>query len=565
MDILSFVIIAIIVVQIIFFWRNLQRMREFKKIFSAPLSWGISKDPLSGFVSGIRGNGNKTFDAIRNSINKYLFSNKGSVIDFGLLKDAIDRHCDSIEDDINAQTPVPLYCGLAGTMFGVIFGLVPLISSGALIFLLNGQIVNGVTQEQMNNIAANGINDLLSGVAWAMSASICGIVLTTLNSILFKRFKLKEEEGKNSFLAWMQAVLLPELPTDTGDALKQLVKNLNKFNSTFANNAQQLDNTLARVNQVYHEQDEIIKAVHDMDVMKMAKANVRVLDELQSCTDLLQEFNTYLHSVKGYTEQIERFNQQFNEESERLHILEEIRDFFMRHKGELSKEIANSDNALKTALKKINETSSENIQELTKNLTEQTAHFKSITREQLEMFKDFSNEMHNTYSTQMNMLPELIKRMEKFSAIPASIEKMISEVKSSNSQMNQSVKQDVNHTLNVLNELGRKVGHSGSNSAFAGGFPGWMRWSILIAAVVIAIACTGNTAFNIWNGIYNSPKQPTEQAEQNDSITEIDSLEQKVMPLTMQPVSPNVGLSDKADTGKKPSTKKVPVKKSSED
>ena len=189
MDILSFVIIAIIVVQIIFFWRNLQRMREFKKIFSAPLSWGISKDPLSGFVSGIRGNGNKTFDAIRNSINKYLFSNKGSVIDFGLLKDAIDRHCDSIEDDINAQTPVPLYCGLAGTMFGVIFGLVPLISSGALIFLLNGQIVNGVTQEQMNNIAANGINDLLSGVAWAMSASICGIVLTTLNSILFKRFK----------------------------------------------------------------------------------------------------------------------------------------------------------------------------------------------------------------------------------------------------------------------------------------------------------------------------------------------------------------------------------------
>ena len=33
----------------------------------------------------------------------------------------------------------------------------------------------------------------------------------------------------------------------------------------------------------------------------------------------------------------------------------------------------------------------------------------------------------------------------------------------------------------------------------------------------------------------------------------------------MQPVSPNVGLSDKADTGKKPSTKKVPVKKSSED
>ena len=45
------------------------------------------------------------------------------------------------------------------------------------------------------------INDLRLGVAWAMAASICGIVLTTLNSVLFKRCKLEEESGKNSFFS----------------------------------------------------------------------------------------------------------------------------------------------------------------------------------------------------------------------------------------------------------------------------------------------------------------------------------------------------------------------------
>ena len=35
----------------------------------------------------------------------------------------------------------------------------------------------------MDNLAASGINELLAGVAWAMAASICGILLTTINSL----------------------------------------------------------------------------------------------------------------------------------------------------------------------------------------------------------------------------------------------------------------------------------------------------------------------------------------------------------------------------------------------
>ena len=96
-------------------------MHEFRDIFKHEPSWRIEKSEDTGFVCGIEGAGNNVFDSIKLSINKYLENNSGSVIDFHLLKDAADRHCDSVENDINTQTPIPLYCGLMGTMAGVIF------------------------------------------------------------------------------------------------------------------------------------------------------------------------------------------------------------------------------------------------------------------------------------------------------------------------------------------------------------------------------------------------------------------------------------------------------------
>ena len=133
--IVPIVVFAIICVQILFFVLNLYRMYEFKDVFKFESSWRIDKNEETGFVCGIEGSGNRIFSSIKLSINKYLSNNSGSVIDFHLLKDAADRHCDSVENDISTQTPIPLYCGLAGTMAGVILGLIPLISSGALIYL----------------------------------------------------------------------------------------------------------------------------------------------------------------------------------------------------------------------------------------------------------------------------------------------------------------------------------------------------------------------------------------------------------------------------------------------
>ncbi len=482
--IVPIIIICIIALQLFFFAKNLSRMWQFKNIFSLQKTWNLRRHPETNLVDGLYGDGNSIFESILKSINKYLENNAGSVIDFGLLKDAVDRHCDSVEDDIVTQTPIPLYCGLAGTMAGVIVGLWDLLKSDAIIILMtggSGQIANS------SGIAAGGVNALLSGVAWAMVASICGIMLTTLNSILFKRCKLKEESGKNSFLAWMQSKLLPELPSDTSQALTNLVKNLNKFNNTFAINTSNLGNALHAVNQSYAIQADIIKAVHDMDVMKMAKANVRVLEELQHCTDKLEVFNEYLDGINGYTDAIHRFEEQFQSEADRIHVLEEIRDFFRRHKGEIAKTTADADRVLKASLDNIKESTSNNVEELHARFVEQSEAFKQIIRGEKEAFEQLSSEIKVQFSAQMDNMPQIAKRMDEISTIPAKLDRLIEKIERSNSQL----VVDIARSIKQLQPL--NANSVGNEPVTRSTTPVWMKFTAWVAIVIIAIACVFNS------------------------------------------------------------------------
>lgn len=492
------IIIAIVCIQIFFFVKNLLRMNQFSKIFSEESSWRLRRNTETHLVDGVYGSGNSIFDAIKNSINKYLGNNSGSVIDFGLLKDAVDRHCDSVENDIATQTPIPLYWGLAGTMAGVIIGLTDLLKSDAILTLMgsSGGVINTASEN-----AALGINSLLSGVAWAMLASIIGILLTTANSLLFKRCKLKEENGKNSFLAWMQSELLPELPSDTSQALNNLVKNLNKFNNTFRENTSNLGNALNAVNQSYAIQADIIKAVHDMDVMKMAKANVRVLQELKECTDKLEAFNEYLNDIEGYTTAIHRFESQFGEQADRLHILEEIRDFFRRHKSEIAKTTADADRTLQESLENIKESTSENVNEMQKRFVEQSEHFKKILEDEKEAFERFMTQLNAQFSAQMSHMPQLAKQLEEISSIPVRLDKLIDKMEKSNAKLASDISFALKQSMQTNKVTAHISGEEGTIIATGESMPSWMKWTVISALVIIAVACIFNVV------VYFFPKE----------------------------------------------------------
>lgn len=511
------IVLFIIILQIYFYRKNIKRMNEFSSVFYDPDSWDIMYDANTRFVSGIEGNGNEVFESIKLSINEYLGNNSGSVIDFQLLKDAVDRHCDSVENDVNTLTPIPLYCGLAGTMAGVIVGLTSLLFTGSITALLSSGSSDFGT-------AANGVNDLLSGVAWAMLASICGIIFTTLSSIRFKGHKIKGESGKNTFLAWLQAKLLPELPSDTSDALNRLVKNLNQFNNTFADNTTQLRGALRDVNESYRIQGDIIKAVHDMDVMKMARANVKVLEELKACTDKLEQFNLYLDGIHGYTDAIHTFTSQFEKESNRLRILEEIKLFFERHKGEIAKDTADCDVALREALNTLKNSASTNTVELNKTLTEQAEAFKQIIKEERESFFSLNNDLLTKFNTELGHIPMLQKRLSDISEIPSKLDKLIDRMEKSNDRLVSSVSAKMDNTAEKIFKAYSNAGHGGV--VYNGGFPRWMRWVFLVSVIVVALSCVGNTVYGIW---FVGGKTETVSIETpSDSVASIDPVMPKV-------------------------------------
>lgn len=523
MSLLVPIIVAfIIALQIFFFVKNVLRMRDYKKIFAEENSWGIAHNPETNFVSGIYGRGNNVFESIKDSINKYLENNSGSVIDFSLLKDAVDRHCDSVENDINTLTPTPLYCGLAGTMAGVIVGLGSLITTGSITDLLSSGSGNFGT-------AAEGVNDLLSGVAWAMLASIMGILLTTIASLLFKRYKLQGESGKNTFLAWLQAKLLPELPSDTSDALNRLVKNLNKFNNTFAENTSSLRSALREVNESYRIQGDVIKAVHDMDVMKMAKANVRVLEELKECTDKLEQFNEYLDDIHGYTDAIHTFTTQFEQEANRLHVLEEIQQYFMRHKAEIAKDSADVDIALRDALRTLKETANTNANELNSTLVQQAEEFKRIIADERESFENLNVELRTMFSAELNQIPMLQKQLAEIAGIPGKLDQLIDRMECSNSALASSVNGTMVRTAKELTTA--SFHDEASPYATPQVLSGWMKWTIVVSVILIALACISNTIYNIWFAEDNSPSVTATigEADDTDSIMNapisVDSVE----------------------------------------
>ena len=532
------IVVAIIALQIFFFNKNVLRMKEYKEIFVEESSWGIAYNPDTKFVSGIYGSGNKVFESIKDSINKYLENNSGSVIDFSLLKDAVDRHCDSVENDINTLTPTPLYCGLAGTMAGVIVGLGSLIIKGSITELLLPGAADGFGG------AASGVNDLLSGVAWAMLASSMGILLTTTASLLFKRYKLQGESGKNTFLAWLQAKLLPELPSDTSDALNRLVKNLNQFNNTFAENTSSLRGALCEVNESYRIQGDIIKAVHDMDVMKMAKANVRVLEELKECTDKLEQFNEYLDSIHGYTDAIHTFTTQFENEANRLHVLEEIKQFFMRHKAEIAKDSADVDVALKDALHTLKETASTNTNELNSTLIQQAEEFKRIIVEEKETFEKLNNEIHAQFKSELNQIPMLQKQLAEIAGIPGKLDKLIERMERSNSVLASSVNGTMTQTAKELTGFSSFGGKS--TYAMPQLLSGWMRWTIVVSVILIALACISNTVYGIWFKDNNTSSVVSTAIEMDENsvmspLNDIDSVqkqsEQQVLPVQSTPLN----------------------------
>ena len=363
----------------------------------------IAEIPVYSSLNGVR-------NTIITSINNYLERNNSSTSDFHLIKDIVDRNCDAADDEIQTQLPVPLYCGLMGTMLGIIVGILYLWLSGDLDALLGVATAAGS--------GAGGIKALLGGVALAMISSIVGIALTTYGSWQAKQIKSDEESAKHNFLSWMQAELLPAMNTDAASAMRMMVENLTAFNNTFAANTKELNDSLSHVAETTKGQAEILEAINDLKINRIAAANVEVYDKLKNCTSEIGQLAEYLNNVSSYLANVRALNQKLDNADARSRLIEEMATYFKQERanidsisGIITRSMGDADSALQKSIEVLKENVTKQNDGLVQHMVEQNQRLVRVLDEQQTTLENRAQELGKLVS-EMSQLTEVKKTMQ---------------------------------------------------------------------------------------------------------------------------------------------------------
>lgn len=487
--------IAVVIVVVIFqykkFSENRKRIDLFSKIFAGQ-DYALAKDE-NDLVVGISGSGNEIFDDIKSSINGYLGGTQGTEVDFQLLKDSVDRHCDMIEDEINSQMPLPLYFGLAGTMTGAIIGLFALVWGGSILELMSG------TSGTIATGAASNINDLLWGVAIAMVASALGIILTSWNTIYFKNKKLQEETEKNKFLAWMQSKVLSAVPSGVSQQMKALVNQLVTFNRNFKTNTDAINTTLGRAKEVYQSQAHVIEEYKAIDLEGIATGVSAIMRRLRSSTESLDNFTQYLSIVHEYYQEMQVFAEKLNHETDRINILYDIKNFFQSHKGVIAEETADAHKNLQESIKSVQESTEQQINDTYVTLTEQSQKLKDAVNENNEQFRSLCEDMRNKFKEQMAEMPAVAQNLKKLEDIPNALEAAVSKITQSQERLAADFLKASQRIVNAVDKNpghGTVVEHEASSSGLE--IPASLKWTVIVGVIIMTLVTIGNTAYTIW-------------------------------------------------------------------
>jgi hypothetical protein len=306
------------------------------------------------------------------------------------MKDIVDRNCDAKEEEINAQIPVPLYMGLVGTMAGILVGVGFLVFSGGLNALLSADIPLWFKNTFPNETAikelerawsakgSEGVIALMGGVAIAMISSILGIVFTTWGSTKFKAAKSVVESDKHAFLSWIQATLLPTLSDNVVGAIREMTGNLTSFNRQFSDNTSNLGAALAKVNESYKLQTQLIDAVNKIQEGRTASTNLTLLSKLIESSEQIGKLAEYLHHTNDYLANVRALNDKLDLHENRTRAVEEMGAFFRTElleiesrKSAISKAVGTVDDYLQQALGNFKENAEAQFNELQKATVKQ--------------------------------------------------------------------------------------------------------------------------------------------------------------------------------------------------
>ena len=327
-------IIAAVLVIIGFQWKVFRRncfcIKRLQNVFPSKLEETLQKSvdesqTVSIQLSDSNPQISEDFCKILDTINGYLSNHHGVVNDFHLMKDIVDRKCDNMEEEISSLTPMPLYLGLIGTMFGILVGVGYLIVSKSIDSMLS------IDADK----ASIGIKALLGGVALAMVSSSVGILLTTVGALKSKNARVHHIETKNGFFDWLQIYLIPSLADNTTSAVLTLKQNRDIFNADFSNSIADLKSAFALMNQTFTQQESILERIQQIDLKKVAGANLKILSQLESTTSTLNVFNKSIADTTDYIECVRSLTSKLDDYLQRTDLIVEMGRFFKEENEQL--------------------------------------------------------------------------------------------------------------------------------------------------------------------------------------------------------------------------------------
>lgn len=415
---------------------------------------GIGDNVGSAKISKIASTGSGkylgTFQNILDSINNYLCKNRGAVSDFMLIKDIVERNCDSKEEEINTQTPIPLYIGLMGTMIGIIIGIgrIALLGGGFSAFINNPQ---------------QAIGELMGGVAIAMIASLMGIILTTISSWKSKTSKSKLEADKNEFYSWIQAELLPVLSGNMANTLQLLQQNLTSFNLSFSSNISRMENALKEMSGSFENQLEILNLLDNLDIKRMATANIAILQQFEKSTANFQQFVTYISQTSTYLQAVRQLNDKVGQYMEQTSALtnlsnyfQEENDYFQTRRSEVNQTVVKVDDILKKSFQALQDNAEQGINSLTHFIVEQQNKFKSNLHNVDEQFQQWLTEQHKIMAQHIEIQNELFSKKTEDLDIVINEVKEFANIKEYIDSMEQLLKVQNNELANIVSSLSNK-------------------------------------------------------------------------------------------------------------
>ena len=422
------------------------------------------------------------------TINNYLKKNKGGAADFHLIKDIVERHTDSIDEEINHKLPVPIYLGLMGTVLGIIIGLYSLSFE-----------YNPATNALDGELFVNSVDGLITGVKQAMICSFVGLGLTTLlSSWRYMGAKSKLEAQKNAFYDFIQTRLLPQMTKDAASTILALQSNLEKFNISFEENIEGFGGIMDEIHTAFDSQVALQKELKKMDLTQVANLNANVLLQLRNSMTEFEKFTQYLGQMNSFVRSTAKLTDSINDQLQRTEAVETITNAMQDNiqKNQLVME------KLRVFLERVNE--QEAVEELKTHAQEQINSIRTYTTEATEDLRDLvtSERGHLRSLDKLGKLDELDKLVSA-----------ITSMKDDNRSVNIALEKKIEALAHAV--VDNTKAQRGEN-----GMPSWLKITCL---VLVTITCGFVIAFSV-KYITENQQMSNVQTEQYNNMNAMDSV-----------------------------------------